>query len=88
MQERLGIDQSEMRMVMSMSDIAGFWSYVHTDNENAGGAIERLADRVMNEYALLSGEPLKLLSTGISNGETSGSGGLIKRFRRLRSLSP
>lgn len=47
-------------MVASMPEIAGFWSYVHTDDENADGAIVRLADRVMNEYALLSGESLRL----------------------------
>jgi hypothetical protein len=43
-----------------MPNIAGFWSYVHEDDENDGGAMVRLADRVMEEYALLSGETLKL----------------------------
>lgn len=43
-----------------MANIAGFWSYVRADDEDDGGAIVRLADRVMNEYALLSGDSLKL----------------------------
>lgn len=43
-----------------MPDIAGFWSYVHADDENDGGAIVRLANRVIDEYALLSGESLRL----------------------------
>lgn len=43
-----------------MADIAGFWSYVRADDENDGGSIVRLADRVMDEYALLSGDSLRL----------------------------
>ena len=43
-----------------MADIAGFWSYVHEDDDDDDGAVVRLADRVMSEYALLSGESLKL----------------------------
>jgi ABC-type transporter Mla subunit MlaD len=43
-----------------MPNISGFWSYVHDDNENDGGAIVNLANRLMDEYALLSGESLKL----------------------------
>jgi hypothetical protein len=43
-----------------MADIAGFWSYVHEDDQDDDEAIVRLADRVMSEYALLSGESLKL----------------------------
>jgi hypothetical protein len=49
-----------MTYIDQMADIAGFWSYEHDDDEGDGGAILRLADRVMNEYALLSGESLKL----------------------------
>jgi len=43
-----------------MQDIAGFWSYAHADDKNDGGAVVRLAKRVMSEYALLSGEWLRL----------------------------
>lgn len=45
-----------------MSDLAGFWSYAHKDNENAGGRILGLADRLSEAYELLSGEPLLLFT--------------------------
>jgi hypothetical protein len=43
-----------------MPNISGFWSYVHDDNKNDGEAIVNLANRLMDEYALLSGESLRL----------------------------
>jgi methyl-accepting chemotaxis protein len=41
-------------------DIAGFWSYVHADNEAEGGRITALAKRLMAEYALSTAAPLSL----------------------------
>jgi hypothetical protein len=38
----------------------GFWSYTHEDNKLDGGAILKLAELIMEEYNLLSGEPLNL----------------------------
>lgn len=43
-----------------MAEIAGFWSYVHNDNESVGGAIVKLAKRLIGEFELLSAEPLRL----------------------------
>lgn len=43
-----------------MADIAGFWSYVHADNNSVGDAIVKLAERVMSEFELLSAEKLRL----------------------------
>ena len=43
-----------------MSEIAGFWSYVHADNEAVGDAIAKLASRVESEFELLSAERLHL----------------------------
>ena len=43
-----------------MVDIAGFWSYVHDDDDAVDGAIVKLARRVMAEFELLSAEPLRL----------------------------
>lgn len=43
-----------------MSEIAGFWSYVHDDDKSVGGAIVNLAKRLIGEFELLSAEPLRL----------------------------
>lgn len=43
-----------------MADIAGFWSYVHADNDSVGDAIVKLAKRVTGEFELLSGGRLRL----------------------------
>jgi hypothetical protein len=43
-----------------MAEIAGFWSYVHADNDSVGDGIAKLAMRVMSEFELLSGEQLRL----------------------------
>jgi hypothetical protein len=43
-----------------VADIAGFWSYVHADNEAVGNAIAKLAERLMSEFELLSAERLRL----------------------------
>lgn len=42
-------------MVMTSPSAAAFWSYSHEDNENEGGAILRLAERLAEEYSLLTG---------------------------------
>ncbi len=39
---------------------SGFWSYVHKDNEQAAGRILRLADRLRDEFSLLTGQDLAL----------------------------
>jgi hypothetical protein len=39
---------------------AGFWSYTHEDDMLDGGAILQLSHLIMQEYNLLSGEPLNL----------------------------
>jgi hypothetical protein len=45
---------------MDDESVVGFWSYTHEDNKLDGGAILDLSRKVMEEYNLLSGEPLKL----------------------------
>lgn len=45
---------------MSNDAVVGFWSYTHEDNELDGGGILQLSRLIMEEYNLLSGEPLKL----------------------------
>jgi len=45
---------------MAGSGVAGFWSYVHADNEAGEGQILRLADKVRAAYGLLSGEDLEI----------------------------
>ena len=45
---------------MPTDGTAGFWSYAHGDNELDDGAILELARLLMEEYDLLSGEPLEL----------------------------
>jgi len=56
---------------MAGETAAGFWSYSHEDNELDGGAILDLASLIMEEYNLISGEPLKLFidHDGIAWGE-------------------
>ena len=38
----------------------GFWSYVHRDNEQGGERILRLAERIKDEFSLITGEDLEL----------------------------
>jgi hypothetical protein len=45
---------------MSTEAVAGFWSYAHDDNKLDDGAILRLAQLIMDEYNLLSGNQLHL----------------------------
>lgn len=40
---------------MTSPSAAAFWSYAHEDDENEGGAILRLAERLAEEYSLLTG---------------------------------
>ncbi|MGO9899657.1 MAG: toll/interleukin-1 receptor domain-containing protein [Solirubrobacteraceae bacterium] len=40
--------------------IAGFWSYVHADDEAEGGRIIGLADRLAAEYEISTAAPLSL----------------------------
>jgi hypothetical protein len=43
-----------------VAEIAGFWSYVHADDDSVGNAVVKLAKRVMSEFELLSAEKLHL----------------------------
>lgn len=43
-----------------MAEIAGFWSYVHEDDDSVGGGIVNLARRLIGEFELLGAEPLRL----------------------------
>ena len=45
---------------MTNTAVAGFWSYAHDDNKLDGGGILELARLIMEEYNLLTGEPLEL----------------------------
>ena len=45
---------------MAASDTAGFWSYVHQDDDAGEGQLRRLAARVRAEYGMLTGEDLDL----------------------------
>jgi hypothetical protein len=45
---------------VSNETAAGFWSYTHEDDMLDGGNILRLSRLIMEEYSLLSGEPLNL----------------------------
>ena len=47
-------------MSESISGPTGFWSYVHRDNEQGGERILRLADRLRDEFSLLTGQDLEL----------------------------
>jgi TIR domain len=38
----------------------GFWSYVHVDDDAEGGRILRLAERLCNEYSVLTGDDLHI----------------------------
>jgi hypothetical protein len=40
--------------------VAAFWSYTHVDNAADGSRILRLAERIKDEFALLTGEDLEL----------------------------
>jgi hypothetical protein len=41
-----------------MSDLKGFWSYVHADDAGDGGRIVKLAKDVKDRFELLTGERL------------------------------
>lgn len=43
-----------------MASFAGFWSYVHDDDETEGGRISRLAKDVADQYQMLTGERIEL----------------------------
>lgn len=45
---------------MAGETAAGFWSYAHEDNKLDGGGVLELACLIMEEYNLISGEPLEL----------------------------
>ncbi len=45
---------------MSSDSAIGFWSYAHDDNDLDYGLIIELAQKVQDEYNLLTGEPLRL----------------------------
>lgn len=43
-----------------MSNLGGFWSYVHADDNVEGGRIARLARDISNKFEMLTGEPIEL----------------------------
>ncbi|KAB1640580.1 toll/interleukin-1 receptor domain-containing protein [Gulosibacter chungangensis] len=43
-----------------MANITGFWSYVHTDDEDESGRISQLARDVSSKFTMLTGEPIQL----------------------------
>ena len=45
---------------MSLTNTVGFWSYTHRDNDLDGGRIIRLAERLRDEYELLTGDELQI----------------------------
>jgi hypothetical protein len=45
---------------MNSVDIAGFWSYTHSDDERDGGRVLRLAALLQDEFALLTGSQLEV----------------------------
>ncbi|MES9542925.1 TIR domain-containing protein [Actinomadura sp. NPDC000600] len=53
------------RMSTSLADATsggaiGFWSYTHRDDEADNGRIRRIAERIRDEYELLTGQELKV----------------------------
>lgn len=56
-----------------MANLKGFWSYTHEDDEIDDGRISRLADDLVKEYKILTGEKIELLiDTDIEWGENWG----------------
>src|SRR4051812_13855319 len=45
---------------MAILNATGFWSYVHADDQAEGGRILALAHHLQEEYALLTGDKLRL----------------------------
>lgn len=43
-----------------MAELAGFWSYVHADDDADGGRVSRLARDVVAQYEMLTGEKIEL----------------------------
>lgn len=43
-----------------MTELKGFWSYVHSDDETDGGRVSRLAKDVVAEFEMLTGERIDL----------------------------
>src|SRR5579859_6999222 len=56
---------------MSFNQAAAFWSYAHQDDERDGHSVTRLAARIQDEFALVTGETLKIFldRTDISWGD-------------------
>ncbi len=51
-------------------DIVGFWSYVHADDDGDGGRILTLAERLKEQFRMVTSEPLTLFKdTDIGWGE-------------------
>lgn len=44
-----------------MTASKGFWSYVHADDDAEGGRIRRLANDIVQQYQMLTGEDIRLL---------------------------
>jgi TIR domain len=45
---------------MSSDSAVAFWSYTHDDDKHEAGAIRRLAERIREEYSLITGEELAI----------------------------
>lgn len=45
---------------MSSDRAVAFWSYTHDDDKHEAGAIRRLAERIREEYSLITGEELAI----------------------------
>ena len=53
------------------SALSGFWSYVHADDEAEGDRITLLAEKLVAEYEMITGEKIELFldKDGIEWGE-------------------
>jgi hypothetical protein len=50
-----------------VADLKGFWSYVHADDDADGGRVSRLAQDVVEQFEMLTGETI---SPGVRIGTT------------------
>lgn len=46
--------------MVTAEEPAGFWSYVHDDDAGEGGRITRLAERIREEYSLITGGDIEI----------------------------
>lgn len=62
-----------------MAELAGFWSYVHADDDADGGRVARLARDVVEQYEMLIGEKIGLFLDRDA---------LTHRVTQMRAASP